>query len=402
MHYYEIYEHLSSAIEDEADKHIPELGINIRWQSFSSAGVSVLPGLGKYTCEIHNTTFTQTDTPVGATFHPSLNAQDHAIDCNSSFKYPIISNSDASNGTIILLHGLNEKKWDKYLPWAHAIAKQTGKSVILFPIAFHMNRAPEEWSNSRHMALVADSRRQQHNLHTSFVNAAISTRIETHPQRFFWSGLQTYMDVTDLMQQIRDGKIDGLNASASIDLFGYSIGVYFSLLLLMANPNGLLSDSKLFGFCGGTTMDRMYPSSRYILDYNAGQKLHEYFAKMVNKDFAGEERLGHYMSGLHKGERYFKTMLLYHHHAEEREQRLKALEGRIYAVTLKKDIVIPPVEVLNVLKGRYRDVNIRVDIEDHSYPYTHVAPFSASYKYADEVDKDFKSFIDKVSSFFTS
>lgn len=402
MHYYEIYEHLSSAIEEEVDKQLPHLGIDISWKSFISAGVSVLPGWGDHICELHQTRFENTDASVDTTSYPSLDIKDHVIDSNRNFKYPIVTSNGRNTGTIILLHGLNEKKWDKYMPWAYALAKKTGRAVVLFPIAFHMNRAPEEWSNARHMALVADSRRQHSNLHTSFVNAAISTRLEIHPQRFFWSGLQTYMDVTSFIKSIREGNVNGLKQDAPIDLFGYSIGVYFSLLLLMADPDRLLSDAKLFGFCGGTTMDRMYPSSRYILDYNAGQKLHDYFAKMVNKDFAGEERLAHYMSDKHKGEQYFKTMLLYHHFADERERRLKELENKIKVITLKKDTIIPPVEVQNTLNGRYRDINISVDIDDHNFPYSHVAPFSTSFKHAEQVDVSFESFIDKAALFYTT
>ena len=59
---------------------------------------------------------------------------------------------------IIVFHGLNEKKWDKYLPWAYGLATQTGKAVVLFPIAFHMSRAPERWSSRQEMYAIAQKR----------------------------------------------------------------------------------------------------------------------------------------------------------------------------------------------------------------------------------------------------
>ena len=60
---------------------------------------------------------------------------------------------------ILLLHGLNERNWDKYHHWAEYLALNTGKPVILFPIAFHMNRGPSAWLNPRSMNRVAETRR---------------------------------------------------------------------------------------------------------------------------------------------------------------------------------------------------------------------------------------------------
>ena len=63
---------------------------------------------------------------------------------NSQFNYYIFENTDSEKhkGAIFLFHGLNEKKWDKYLPWAYTLARNTGKTVIVLPLSFHMNRAP--------------------------------------------------------------------------------------------------------------------------------------------------------------------------------------------------------------------------------------------------------------------
>src|SRR5690606_11102354 len=119
------------------------------------------------------------------------------------------------------------------------------------------------------------------NSESSFVNAAISARLEQNPLRIFWSGLQTYSDIISLMKRIRSGAIEQISSSASIDLFGYSIGSFLSMILMMANPEQLLSESRLFCFCGGMTLDRMYPISKYIMDAYAAIELQKSFAILL-------------------------------------------------------------------------------------------------------------------------
>ncbi len=95
------------------------------------------------------------------------------------------------------------------MPWAYELAQKTKKAIILFPIAFHMNRAEEIWSDRRAMVEVAQFRKKNYpeNTNCSFVNAAISSRLEAHPQRIFWSGFQTYSDVIQVVKDIRNQKI---------------------------------------------------------------------------------------------------------------------------------------------------------------------------------------------------
>ena len=85
-------------------------------------------------------------TPTG--FCPMT---DDRIQENKSFSYAIFTPSGRkkNNEAIILLHGLNERTWEKYLTWAEYLTHTTGKPVILFPIAFHMNRTPGLWANPR-------------------------------------------------------------------------------------------------------------------------------------------------------------------------------------------------------------------------------------------------------------
>ena len=55
---------------------------------------------------------------------------------------------ERAGGAILLLHGLNERAWTKYHPWAVELARRTGRAVVLFPIAFHMQRAPASWARA--------------------------------------------------------------------------------------------------------------------------------------------------------------------------------------------------------------------------------------------------------------
>ena len=85
---------------------------------------------------------------------------DISIQENNNFNYIIVKSSSNSRAkdVIFLFHGLNERLWQKYLPWAITLHKLTGKAIVLFPIAFHMNRAPSSWSNPRVMKRISNYR----------------------------------------------------------------------------------------------------------------------------------------------------------------------------------------------------------------------------------------------------
>lgn len=390
----------------EREINIPELELKISLIKFFSRGAALLPGRKNYHCSKHDITFTGETANEGlpeTEERSILHIHDSEITCNEEFDYIIVNNqkSAAANKAIILFHGLNEKKWDKYLPWAYRLLKSTGKPVILFPLAFHMDRAPKDWSMPKQMSAAAKERAGTGllNSHTSFVNAAISSRLEANPQRFFWSGLQSYIDVSFFLHELNRGRVAGFTKGSSADIFGYSIGAFFGLILLMGGAGGLTESSKLFAFCGGATLDRMYPISKYILDAHAATAIGSYYLELLNNNFKSTPRLDHYLSAEHEEESCFKSMLLYHQYKELRESRLRGAAGRISAVALKQDSVVPPVEVINTLQGEMRDIDITVDIEDFPYPYSHVNPFSLAPKHNAETDTAFKKIMDKASGF---
>ena len=402
MEYYQLHNRLKEAFDTHTDIAIPELGVRITHAPFFSEGAKYyLPGSEHLFCKEHNLAFT---SQSGHT-QDDLDWVDYEVECNIHFTYHIVQPLDnrKTDGVIIVFHGLNEKKWDKYLPWAYALSKRTGKAVILFPIAFHMNRAPERWSSRQEMYPIAQKRMAEYpdNSDTSYVNAAISTRLDAFPQRLFWSGLQTYNDIVQLITDLRAGALPNIASTATVDLFGYSIGSFLSVILMMANPKGYFTNAKLFCFCGGMTIDRMFPISKYIMDGRAAITMQKTFAELLSTDFRNDSRLKHYQdSNLHFEEGWFKTMLRYNYYQKERENCFSELENQIKALVLEKDEVTPPAEALNTLKGAYRNINIEVQIDDYDYPYTHMNPFALTTKNAPQVTEAFNCFVTSAAAFY--
>jgi len=333
-----------------------------------------------------------------------LVTDDYNIKSNTSFKYYIFENAEVPvlPGIIFLFHGLNEKKWDKYLPWAYELTKQTGKRIILFPIAFHMDRAPHEWSDSRLMNRVAAARAiKTSNSHSSFANAALSERLELRPQRFFLSGLQTYIDFCTLIERMRSGKIEDIPSDSSIDLFGYSIGAFFSLLLMLDNPNNILEDSRLFIFCGGATYDRTFPVSKFIVDKNASDSVSYFFDELFKNKPDAEKKIAYYFKNYSPVNSHFAGIMNYKLFKDLRENRLAKIYERINAIALVGDKVIPPDDVKDTLKGEFGNIKTKVETMDFDYPYNHITPFPVMERYKTNVDVAFKTVFEQASSFLS-
>lgn len=407
MNYNELYEVLKDAFYNKNSfETFADLNLTIETIHFDSQRVDLLNGSPHYSCVKHGNDFGDHESETYTIYNlPSVDVKDYEIECNKKFDYYILKRADIeeADGSIIFFHGLNEKKWDKYLPWAYQLAQQTNKAIILFPIAFHMNRAEEIWSDRRAMAEVSKHRKKvfKDNTDCSFVNAAISSRLEAHPQRIFWSGFQTYSDVIAVVNDIRNKTIKSISKESTFDLFGYSIGSFLSMILKMADPEGIFKDSKLFCFCGGMTIDRMFPISKYIMDARAAIKMQTVFAELLSSDFKSDVRLGHFQNqALHPQESWFKMMLRYNYFQKEREVRMRELQNQIKAYVLEKDEVAPPMEALNTLQGGYRNIKVDVEIQDFPFDYSHMVPFPLTNKIKEEVTESFHHFIDSASQFY--
>ena len=334
--------------------------------------------------------------------HEMLGIHDADVKDNMSFRYHVFSpvGTKKAKKIVFLFHGFNEKYWHKYLPWAKHIVDETGKTVVLFPIAFHMNRAPQEWSNTRLMYEVSNRRKELFPdiIHSTLSNAAISTRMHTKPQRFVWSGMQSYSDVIQLMDEYKSGQHPFIAPDAQVDLFAYSIGAFLAEILIMTNHKDYFDKSKLVMFCGGTVFNRLSPVSKLILDSQANVALYSYIIEHLESHLRMDEKLRHYLCERPEGIS-FRSMLNYGVMSDLREERLRVICDRVMAVALKQDTVVPPYEVANTLQGKYRDIPVRVDTLDFPYPYKHEDPFPALEKISDDVDTGFRRVFDPIGKF---
>jgi hypothetical protein len=332
-----------------------------------------------------------------------LNKQDAEIEENLRFVYHIImpEHQSQSQGIIFLFHGFNEKTWTKYLPWAKHMAVSTGKSVVLFPIAFHMNRAPLIWSDKREMHRVSMQRQERHPnvMCSSLSNVASSIRLHNKPQRFIWSGLQTYYDVILLVETIKAGLHPAIAADASIDFFSYSIGAFLGEILMMSNQNGYFSNSKYVTLCGGAVFNRISPVSKFILDSETDVCLFSFLVEHLDSHIRHIKVLRAYLSDDHPEGYNFRSMLNYRMMTDYREEKFRQMSDRIYAIGLAKDRVIPHYEIVNTLQGRERNIPIRIDVLDFPYTYSHENPFPLLTGIAEAVNEHFNLTFDRISDF---
>jgi hypothetical protein len=313
-----------------------------------------------------------------------ISLSDSDISENCSFSYPVFAPADrTSSKVILLLHGLNERSWLKYLTWAFWLAENTGSYVILFPISFHINRSPELWKDPRAMLGVVNNRNASisHVNCLSFVNVALSNRLSEDPLRFFKSGYQTVSDIVRLVNTIKKGEHEIIPKTDKVDLFAYSIGAFMAEIMLMGNPEELFSESKLFMFCGGSVFSNMNGASKLIMDSYAFNKVYDFymndFEDSINEkspmfDFLSNNRLG--IS--------FRAMIDLSRFRAFREVIFRKLRDQIHSISLMKDTVIPPIGILGTLHKKEI-----VDVWDFPYNYSHENPFPL-FKNSDSVNVD--------------
>jgi hypothetical protein len=215
-----------------------------------------------------------------------MNDNDKLIQENSSFSYPVFApRNPESDRVILLLHGLNERSWMKYLPWAYNLADLTDSYIILFPISFHINRSPASWKDPRSMIPLLKNRNSSIGEidMSSFANIALSNRLTEDPLRFFKSGYQTVEDITKLASDISRGKHPIVPRTGNINIFAYSIGAFLGEIIMMGNPDNLFSDSRLFIFCGGSVFSNMKGASKLIMDRRAFDRVYNYYLNDFKK-----------------------------------------------------------------------------------------------------------------------
>jgi hypothetical protein len=277
------------------------------------------------------------------------------------------ANTEEFKECILLLHGLNERSWEKYLTWAEDLAINCNRPVILFPMAFHMNRTPASWCAPRLMMPWSSKRRVLFGgiSNSTFCNVALSSRLSLCPERFYVSGRESVYNIAQLGRDIREGKIlnNGkriFSQNCRIDIFAYSVGALLAQTVLIANPDGNFSDSKLCTFCGGSIFGDMNGSSKDIVDSEAFAKIHNYYCNDFVKT-SGDS--------IHEA---YKSLITVDCLKQERESFFTKACNRIKMLTLKKDKVIPTFGALHAVG--IKNSNLVEEI-DFPFEYSHQIPF---------------------------
>ena len=300
-------------------------------------------------------------------------SEDNGVGENVCFDYTVYMPSNTEVGTrfnraLLLLHGLNERSWHKYESWAQELAMLTGRPVILFPLAFHMNRTPISWFNPRDLLQWFEELRKCKNMATNstFANVVLSTRIVECPMRFYISGKESAYNVTQLTEQIVEGKHPLFVKDTQVDVFAYSIGAFLAEVLFMADSKGLFANSRLFLFMGGAAISEMHGASKYIMDDDAFWSMRYYYSGTFGKD-AFSDRLRD-----DAFDRAFRLLINAEQCREERNQAFAVLQDRLRILTLKKDRVMPTEGVRSTMG----DIADKVLTElDFPYNYSHQEPF---------------------------
>lgn len=374
--------------------------------AFVSQSFGILPGIEEYKCNSHNVTSEEELSfySENGIENNSLHIKDIFVKRNRSFNYQILKpkGTGKAKRVVLLFHGFNERDWSKYLPWAKAISDGTESAVVLFPLAFHMQRAPIEWSNTREMFKLSEERKLTYpNIeNSSLTNVAISTRLHAMPHRALWSGLQTYNDVLQLMKDIKKDNNKHIDKDAHFDIFSFSVGGFLAQVLKLTNYNNYFEHSKVCLFCSGATFNNQAPSSKFILDSETDAALYAYLVKDIDEIIENDHVLRHYLKGNFMPGKIFYAMLDYNKERAFRESMLKKHQDQFYAISLTKDDIVRPLEIENTLKGANGDIDIRIDELDFEYDYIHENPFPVMGVDAKKVDESFEMMFEKVCGFY--
>jgi pimeloyl-ACP methyl ester carboxylesterase len=392
MRYTERYEQLKKLCNENTEKVIvPDSGVEICFYAFDSPDAASGPDFMALSEMRKSIPITSADMEVPQ---------------NQRFSYPVFfpNQRDRFSRAIVLLHGLNERKWDKYLSWAHYLAEATGKPVIVFPISFHISRSVPEWLDPRVITGRMQARIER--LHgetngSTFINHTISERLTEAPQRFFLSGLQTANDLVYLLRILDQGIHPRFEAGTRTDLFAYSIGGLLAQVLYMADPGKYLSRSKLFLFCAGSVFGHMNGVSKVILDEAANNRLHHYFRYEFEEEI---KKPGIMQEFFHRSSlgMAFRSMLIPERFRKHREKAFRDSSDRVYALAFKNDRVIPPMRINEALFSGVKKAERKMEIHDFNYPYSHEVPFPVKYSECrEQVDEAFEKVFRKASVFLS-
>lgn len=304
----------------------------------------------------------------------ALAVADPSVTENRRVHCPIVRPAGARSGEVlervcVLLHGLNERGWDKYRDWAHAIADKARCAVILFPLAFHMDRSPASWASFGVMRGVSKDRiaRYPGLKQSSMANAALSERLDEVPSRFYLSGLMSARDLVDLIAALRSGEVPGIAPDATMGFFGYSIGAYLLQYLTIADAR-FAGTGKRFLFCGGPFLSAMTPISKYIMDSRAHERVLDCWVYSLEAERRRNPDLAVLLDTLEG--RAFCAMVDPRH--PQMNRRSAFSDGATQVVSLIGDEVMPRAAIVDFFAG----TGVAPKFIDLPPTSTHVAPFN--------------------------
>jgi len=328
---------------------------------------------------------------------------DPSVTENSRFRYPVFLPDDRLqfDEAIVVLHGLNERNWNKYLSWGYTLAEQTKKAVILFPISFHINRAPEDWSNPRKLGELLTERKSMFpNLKMStHINLALSRRLTQFPERFFLSGYQSLHDLDRLIRQIHEGGHGLFREGTKIDFFAYSIGVFLAQTMMISNENPIIENSKFFLFCGGALFSQMNGISKYIMDNKAHERIQQYYIYEIEKEINKSRKITDVLNLTSLG-KAFRSMILPDRYRRLRESMLSRFNKNIQVIAMENDRVIPARESAETIGGEYGKVPDNVSILNFPFPHLHENPFPLRIpEFKESIDRYFSEVFLRAAAF---
>lgn len=298
--------------------------------------------------------------------------EDRALAENASFTAALFlpEHGSAFHELCVYFHGLNEGTEAKLFPWAANLARR-GTPALIFPSSFHLARRPSSFLSARGDAFAA-RRLVDANARVSPYNATLSQRMASRPDRFLRGALQTYRDVVDVARDLERGTFfPAFAKGARMDFLGYSIGGYLAQLALLANPDGLFSESRALLFSTGAALAQVRPQTILILDVDAQDQLTRYYDNEATR--AGRLPL---LEELHadEGERRWLPSMLY---ADvSLRAGLVALGARVRGLLNVKDLVFPPDAVRDALEGIGLD---EIELGLHELPFNQSNPLGETY-----------------------
>ncbi|HHV04466.1 MAG: DUF6051 family protein [Bacteroidales bacterium] len=333
---------------------------------------------------------------------PFCPVSDTTIRENQQFRYVVFAPDQCArfDRAIILLHGLNERSWLKYLAWAEELVMTCGVPVILFPIAFHMNRTPATWYTPRWLMPWLNRRKQEIKdlCNASFFNVALSSRLSASPLRFYSSGLESAYNLLQLIMELKQGEHPLFSEDVRVDFFAYSIGALLVQVLLMADPEKCLGASRLFTFCGGSVFERMNGNSRDIIDQEAYLRIREFYLNDFLLAGHTQQTDKQPQTACMLFTEAFRAMIPSLDHGGKRQAFFSQAQERIRMVSLRQDIVIPTCGVREAVGCLLADY--MVEELEFPYPCTHQVPFPDNGKIdPSEVMISFRAVFERAARF---